>query len=131
MRIDGKILPPGDWFGGPLLVQGAETVFLPRFNLRRRRFELCRIDLITREVHVLTPPRPLIWLHQLEADQLYFYEDLERRELTRLDLATGELHAAKKADGGEMNAVLLNPFFVIAVTILTAAGIAIILLILG
>ncbi len=130
--INGKMPFHSDMFGGPMIIQENKAVFLPRFDRRRRQFELCRIDLDTLRISILTPPRNLIWLDKLEDDILYFYEDLNREALSHFDLAAGELHTAKKNAKDEMRYYpLFAPFLVIIAVFVAAFSILSLLCALG
>ncbi|WP_065217802.1 MULTISPECIES: hypothetical protein [Butyricimonas] len=69
-------------FGGPCLNHG-EFIYLPIYvrKFLNRGFQLCRINLSSRELDILTPFENLIYLDRIEDNKIYYYIDLEKTKL--------------------------------------------------
>ena len=81
LSIDNKIFEE-KLFGGPCLNLG-EFIYLPVYvrKFLNRGFQLCRINLFSRKLDILTSFEDLIYLDRIENNKIYYYIDLEKNKL--------------------------------------------------
>lgn len=81
LSIDNKTFEK-KLFGGPCLNQG-EFIYLPIYvkKFLNRGFQLCRINLFSRKLYILTQFEDLVYLDMIEDNKIYYYIDLEKTKL--------------------------------------------------